>query len=71
MEDSKRLLREVLEGGAGPTRNVVLMNAAAALVAADRVASLKEGVTLASKSIDSGAAQKTLDALIALSNDLE
>jgi len=71
VEDSKRMLREVLEGGAGPTRNVVLMNAAAALVAADRVASLKEGVALASKSIDSGAAQKTLDALIALSNGLE
>ena len=71
VDESTRMLREVLEGGAGPTRNVVLMNAAAALVAADRVATLKEGVALASKSIDSGAAHDKLEKLIALSNDLE
>ena len=47
------------------------MNAAAALLAADRVATLKEGVTAATESIDSGKAKQTLDSLIELSQELE
>lgn len=62
------ITRAVLEGAIGPKRDIVLLNAAAALVAADACATLKEGVALAVKSIDSGAAAKKLDALIQFSN---
>ena len=71
VEESVRMLRDVLAGTPGPARDVVLANAAAALVAADRVASLKEGVSLAGESIDSGGAKRKLDALIELSQRLE
>ena len=69
--ESARTLREILQGIGGPTRDVVLMNAAAALLAADRVATLKEGVTVATESIDSGEAKQKLDSLIELSQELE
>ena len=71
VEESGRILREVLDGKSGPTRDVVLMNAAAALVAADRVSSLEEGVAMAAESIDSGRARQRLDALVELSQKLE
>ena len=51
----------------GPHREIVLANAAAALVAAGRAADFLEGVRLAAKSIDSGAAREKLEALIAFS----
>ena len=70
-EEGARTLREVLRGSTGPTRDVVLANAAAALVAADRVATLKEGVTVAAQSIDSGSAGRKLDDLVDLSQKLE
>ncbi len=50
----------VLHGQEGPKRDIVLANAAAALVAAGRVESLRKGVVLASESIDSGAAREKL-----------
>ena len=71
VEDSTRILREVLGGKPGPTRDVVLVNAAAALLAADRVTSLKDGVALAAESIDSGRALGKLEALAKLSQSLE
>ena len=70
-KESAEVLREVLEGAAGPTRNVVLVNAAGALLAADRVASLKNGVVAAAESIDRGNALRKLDSLIELSQRLE
>lgn len=51
----------------GPHREIVLANAAAALVAAGRAADFVDGVRLATQSIDSGAARQKLDALIAFS----
>jgi anthranilate phosphoribosyltransferase len=51
----------------GPHREIVLANAAAALVAAGRAADLLEGVRLAKQSIDSGAAREKLEALVAFS----
>ncbi len=71
VQESVRLLNGVLDGERGPARDVVLMNAAAALLAADRVASLKDGVALAAESIDSGRARQKLDALVKLSQSLE
>ncbi|MCI0439439.1 MAG: anthranilate phosphoribosyltransferase, partial [Chloroflexi bacterium] len=71
VQESVRLLNGVLDGERGPARDIVLMNAAAALLAADRVASLKDGVALAAESIDSGRARQKLDALVKLSQSLE
>ncbi|MDQ0315563.1 anthranilate phosphoribosyltransferase [Amorphus orientalis] len=62
-------LREVLEGRAGPYRDIVLMNAGAAFLVADRVASLEAGVALAAETIDSGRALDALGRLIAASNE--
>jgi anthranilate phosphoribosyltransferase len=59
------LIREVLSGRKSARRDVVLLNAAAALVAAGSADHLRDGVPLAAKAIDSGAALTKLDALIA------
>ncbi len=64
------LLRGVLDGQAGPKRDIVLLNAAAALVAAERARDLGEGIAVAVESIDSGAAGERLDALVALTHRL-
>ena len=70
-EDSAGIVRGVLSGETGPARDVVLLNAAAALVAADRVTDIASGVALAADAIDSGAAEAKLDALVELSPSLE
>lgn len=70
-EESAAVLRGVLAGETGPARDIVLANAAGALLAADRVATLREGVVLAAESIDSGAARERLKALVDLSQSLE
>jgi anthranilate phosphoribosyltransferase len=70
-EGSAAMLRGVLGGSPGPARDIVLANAAAALLAADRVSTLEEGVSMAAESIDSGAAREKLEALVALSQRLE
>ena len=70
-EHSARIARSVLSGESGPARDVVLLNAAAALVAADRSDSLAAGVELAARSIDSGEAQAKLDAVVELSQSLD
>ncbi len=69
-EENARIVRAVLEGAPGPARDVTLLNAAAALVAADAAESLAEGIELARRSIDSGAALAALERLIELSNRL-
>ncbi len=68
LADNISVSKSVLAGVAGPARDVVLLNAAAALVAADRVDSLKDGLAPASEAIDSGAAQAKLEALIRFTN---
>ncbi len=61
-------LREVLSGARNPYRDVSLCNAAAALIVAGKADSVLEGMELASHSIDSGAAARALETLIAVSN---
>jgi anthranilate phosphoribosyltransferase len=61
-------LQAVLDGKPSAYRDVALLNAAAALVVAGKVATLKEGVALGTKSLDSGAAGARLKQLIAVSN---
>jgi anthranilate phosphoribosyltransferase len=58
------LVRAILAGEPGPRRDVVIANAAAALVAAGRAVDFLEGARLAAQSIDSGAALKKLNRLI-------
>lgn len=68
--DAKRnaqILREVLSGAAGASRDIVLFNAAAALVAGGLADDLKAGVEVAGASIDSGKAADTLDAFVSFS----
>ncbi len=58
----------VLKGAEGPARDIVLLNAAAAIVAGDKASDLSEGVQVAAEVIDSGKALAKLEALIAASN---
>ena len=60
--------RALLDGAAGAYRDAVLLNAAAALVVADKAGTLRDGVALAKASIDSGAAKAKVDALRRLTN---
>jgi len=64
------IIRQVLAGEPGPRRDIVLMNAAAALVVGGKARDFKEGVALAALSIDSGAAAAKLAGLVALSQRL-
>jgi anthranilate phosphoribosyltransferase len=61
-------IRAILGGLRGPYRDIVLLNAAAALLVAGRAKTLREGVALASESIDSGRALGVLEALVPLSH---
>ncbi len=61
--ENAAIIRKVLSGKKSPRRDVVLLNSAAALVAAGRVDHLAEGIPLAAQSIDSGAAAAKLAAL--------
>ena len=78
MEDAKggsvevnaSMLEGVLSGKEGPARDLVLMNAAAALMVADRASDLIEGVTMAAEAVDSGAAHAKLQAFIETSQRL-
>ena len=63
-----QIIREILDGKASSRRDVVLMNAAAALVAAGRADSLADAMPLAVKSLDSGAAKRKLAALVEFTN---
>jgi anthranilate phosphoribosyltransferase len=63
-EANAAITTAVLTGEKGPRRNVVLLNAAAALVAGGKAEDIAEGLTLARTSIDDGAAKAKLDDLV-------
>jgi len=63
--ESAAALRAVLDGVPGPARDVVVLNAGAALVVGGAAADLREGVARAARAIDAGAARRVLDALTA------
>lgn len=62
-----RVVREVLAGEQGPHRDIVVLNAGAALVVGGHAANLAEGIEVARTTIDAGAAATTLDRLVAVS----
>ena len=70
-DDSATTVRSVLGGTSGPARDVVLLNAAAALAVGGAAENLSDGVVQASESIDSGAASRVLAGLAELSQTLE
>lgn len=70
LEENAALLRGVLSGASGPRRDVVLINAAAVLLAGNRVETLKQGVTLAGEVIDGGRATEKLEQLIKLTQSI-
>jgi anthranilate phosphoribosyltransferase len=61
-------LTRLLDGETGPYRDIVLLNAGAALMVAGTASDIKSAVTLAAQSLDSGAARTKLDTLIASTN---
>src|SRR5215813_11553358 len=65
--ENAQIIRSILAGEPGPKRDIVLMNAAASLVVGGRAQSLKDGVSVAARSIDSGAARGKLEGLVKLS----
>jgi len=65
-QENAAALREILRGRAGPLRDIVLLNAGAALVVAEKAGSLREGVAMAAAAIDSGAARRCLEHFIEL-----
>ena len=63
-EYNANITRAILDGETGAPRNIVVLNSAAALKAADKVDSIEEGIRMAEESIDSRAAKKKLEELI-------
>jgi anthranilate phosphoribosyltransferase len=63
-DENAAAVRRVLDGDHGAHRNIVILNAGAALVVADRAATLPEGIALAEDSIDSGRAAQVLERLV-------
>jgi len=70
VEHNRIIAKAVLAGEKGPQRDIVLVNAAAALLAAGVVPSLREGLERAAQSIETGAAQKKLDQLVSFTATL-
>jgi anthranilate phosphoribosyltransferase len=66
-ETNAAIIRTVLAGERGPRRDIVVANAAAALLLADRASDLRSAVEMAKESVDSGAAQQKLEQLASLS----
>lgn len=66
--ENAEITRAILGGERGPRRDIVLLNAAAALIAADRAENLREGVGQAASAIDSGDAARVLARLVEMSN---
>jgi anthranilate phosphoribosyltransferase len=64
VETNAEIIRNVLNGATGGPRTVTLLNAGAAIYAAERASSISEGIRLAAESIDSGAAREKLEAMV-------
>ena len=62
-------IRELLGGELGPFRDIVLLNAGAALIVGGKAADLREGAERAARAIDDGSAARALDKLVAVTNE--
>jgi anthranilate phosphoribosyltransferase len=70
-DDNAALAHAVLDGAPGPHRDIVLVNSAAALMAAGRAATIPESMAIAAESVDSGAARARLEAFVEFSRNAE
>ena len=68
-EENAETMKRLFRGEPGPVRDSVLLNSAGVLLAADAAENLHDGIGLAAKSIDTGAAQAKLEALVELSHE--
>ncbi|MDR4507259.1 MAG: anthranilate phosphoribosyltransferase [Candidatus Brocadiaceae bacterium] len=66
-EESAATIKEVLDGIPGPKRNVVILNAAAAIIAGGLAKDFSEGIKIASQSINTGKAKASLTKLVEIS----
>ena len=62
--ENAEIIHHILSGEKGPRRDIVLLNAAAAIVAGGKATDFKEGMAMAARSIDSGAAKQKLEKLV-------
>ncbi len=70
VEENSAMIRGILDGDiTGPRRDVVLLNAAAALMAAERAGDMREGIELARTAIDNGSARQRLERMVAASRE--
>lgn len=70
-ETNAKIIRSVLNGEPGPRRDIVIVNAAAALVLAQKAPDVKSGLGLAAESIDTGSARRKLDQVVQLTGELK
>jgi anthranilate phosphoribosyltransferase len=68
IEGSADIVQRVLDGDQGPARDIAALNAAAALVVADRADDLRAGLSGAYQAIDNGEARRTLEKLVEITN---
>jgi anthranilate phosphoribosyltransferase len=68
VQTNAEIIRSILKGEKSPRRDIVLLNAAAALVAAGKAENLSQAVPIAAEAIDSGAAHETLEKLVKFTN---
>ena len=66
--ESAKVVRAVLQGHKGATRDVVLLNSGAALYVSGNAASIDEGMGLAAEAIDSGKAEQKLEQLVQMTS---
>jgi anthranilate phosphoribosyltransferase len=69
-EHNAQITRAVLAGRAGPPRDIAVLNAGAAIYAGGRAGSIADGVEIAQRTIDSGAAAAALERYVALTREL-
>jgi anthranilate phosphoribosyltransferase len=69
--DNAAIARAILDGEKGPRRDIVLLNAGASLLVAEKAATIPEGIAMAAAAIDSGRAKQVLETLVRVSQDAE
>lgn len=67
-QENAKIIRDILDGKKGPKRDIVILNAAYALIVSGRAETAEQGMKMAEESIDAGKAKETLHQLITLSN---
>ena len=67
--ENARIITDVLDGKAGPARDIVMLNAGAALFVAGHAESIRDGMSRASNAVERGSSKDTLSRLVALSQE--